>query len=168
MKIVLLKISNKLITQQPKAIEHFNKTFIDNSSLTSLFEEFDNYVGLKNLKQSLKDFITYLDFINERKKSGVETEESISANCIFLGNPGTGKTSIARLLGKFFKAIGLLENGHVIEVDRADLVGEYIGETAQKTDKVINQALGGILFIDEAYSLKKKIAVRILVRKQLI
>ena len=147
--------SNKLITQQPKAIEHFNKTFIDNSSLTSLFEEFDDYVGLKNLKQSLKDFITYLDFVNERKKCGVETEESISANCIFLGNPGTGKTSIARLLGKFFKAIGLLENGHVIEVDRADLVGEYIGETAQKTDKVINQALGGILFIDEAYSLKK-------------
>jgi len=149
------EISNKLITQQPKAIEYFNKTFIDNSSLSSLFEEFDNYVGLKNLKQSLKDFITYLDFINERRRSGVETEESISANCIFLGNPGTGKTSIARLLGKFFRAIGLLENGHVIEVDRADLVGEYIGETAQKTDKVINQALGGILFIDEAYSLKK-------------
>ncbi len=152
---IVTEISNKLITQQPKAIEYFNKTLIDNSSLASLFEEFDNYVGLKNLKQSLKDFITYLDFINERRKSGVETEESISANCIFLGNPGTGKTSIARLLGKFFKAIGLLENGHVIEVDRADLVGEYIGETAQKTDKVINQALGGILFIDEAYSLKK-------------
>ena len=149
------EISNKLITQQPKAIEHFKKTFIDSSSLNSLFEEFDNYVGLINLKQSLKDFITYLDFITERKKSGIETEESISANCIFLGNPGTGKTSIARLLGKFFKAIGLLENGHVIEVDRADLVGEYIGETAKKTDKVINQALGGILFIDEAYSLKK-------------
>ena len=149
------KISNKLTTHQPKAIEYFNKTSIDNSSLESLFEEFDNYVGLKNLKQSMKDFITYLNFINERKKSGIETEESISANCIFLGNPGTGKTSIARLLGKFFKAIGLLENGHVIEVDRADLVGEYIGETAQKTDKIINQALGGILFIDEAYSLKK-------------
>jgi len=148
--------SNKLATQQPRIIEHFNKTFPEHSTLPSLYEEFNNYVGLKNLKQSLKDFITYLNFINERKKSGVETEESISANCIFLGNPGTGKTSIARLLGKFFKAIGLLENGHVIEVDRADLIGEYIGETAQKTDKVINQALGGILFIDEAYSLKKE------------
>ena len=148
--------SNKLTTQQPKKIEHLNKSSLDNSSLPSLFELFDSYVGLKNLKQSLKDFITYLDFINERKKSGIETEESISANCIFLGNPGTGKTSIARLLGKFFKAIGLLEHGHVIEVDRAELVGEYIGETAKKTDKVINQALGGILFIDEAYSLKKE------------
>ncbi len=148
--------SNKLATQQPRIIEHFNKTFSEHSTLPSLYEEFDNYVGLKNLKQSLKDFITYLNFINERKKSGIETEESISANCIFLGNPGTGKTSIARLLGKFFKAIGLLENGHVIEVDRADLIGEYIGETAQKTEKVINQALGGILFIDEAYSLKKE------------
>ncbi|MCK7520243.1 MAG: hypothetical protein MZV64_22420 [Ignavibacteriales bacterium] len=101
--------SNKLITQQPKAIEHLNKTFIDNSSLTSLFEEFDDYVGLKNLKQSLKDFITYLDFVNERKKCGVETEESISANCIFLGNPGTGKTSIARLLGKFLKQLDYLK-----------------------------------------------------------
>jgi SpoVK/Ycf46/Vps4 family AAA+-type ATPase len=148
--------SNKLFTQQPKKIKHLNRAIVENTSLSSLFEEFDNYVGLKNLKQSLKDFITYLDFINERKKSGIEIEESISANCIFLGNPGTGKTSIARLLGKFFKAIGLLDNGHVIEVDRADLVGEYIGETAQKTDKVINQALGGILFIDEAYSLKKE------------
>jgi SpoVK/Ycf46/Vps4 family AAA+-type ATPase len=153
---VVMDTSNKLTTQQPKKIEHLNRTFVENNSLPSLFEEFDNYVGLKNLKHSLKDFITYLDFINERKKSGIETEESMSANCIFLGNPGTGKTSIARLLGKFFKAIGLLENGHVIEVDRADLVGEYIGETAQKTEKVINQALGGILFIDEAYSLKKE------------
>ena len=73
-----------------------------------------------------------------------------------MGNPGTGKTSVARLLGKFFKSIGILEHGHVIEVDRTELVGEYIGETAQKTEKVINQALGGILFIDEAYSLKKE------------
>lgn len=147
---------NKQITSQPKKIEHLNQTFSGNITLPSLFEEFDNFVGLKNLKQSLKDFITYLDFVKVRKINGIETEESISANCIFLGNPGTGKTSIARLLGKFFKSVGLLEHGHVIEVDRADLIGEFIGETAQKTEKIINKALGGILFIDEAYTLKRE------------
>ncbi|MCU0343565.1 MAG: AAA family ATPase, partial [Ignavibacterium sp.] len=147
--------STRLITQQPKNIEQLSKSFAEGQSLSALFAELDSYVGLNNLKQSLKDFITYINFVAERKKNGIETEESISANCIFLGNPGTGKTSIARILGKFFKAIGLLENGHVIEVDRADLIGEYVGVTAQKTDKAIQQALGGILFIDEAYTLSK-------------
>lgn len=127
----------------------------DKNSLDSVIQELNNFVGLKTLKNSLLDFITYLNFIQERNKQGIETNENISAHCIFLGNPGTGKTSIARLLGKYFKSIGLLEHGHVIEVDRSALVGEYIGETAQKTEKVINQALGGILFIDEAYSLKR-------------
>ncbi|HQI40778.1 MAG: hypothetical protein B6D44_13085 [Ignavibacteriales bacterium UTCHB2] len=147
--------SNKQNTQQPKKLEQFQRTNSDNNSIKNLFEEFDNLVGLQNLKQSLKDFISYLEFVKERKAQGIETNENISANCIFLGNPGTGKTTVARILGRFFKAIGILENGHVVEVDRTSLIGEYIGETAQKTEKVINQALGGILFIDEAYSLKR-------------
>ena len=100
------EFSNKQSTQQPKKIEQLHKTSYDKIPLNFLFGEFETFVGLTNLKQSLKDFITYLDFVNERKKQGIETEESISANCIFLGNPGTGKTSVARLLGKFFKSIG--------------------------------------------------------------
>ena len=127
----------------------------ESESLESILKELNNFVGLNNLKHSLADFITYLNFLQERKKQGIESNENISAHSIFLGNPGTGKTSIARLLGRFFKSIGLLEHGHVIEVDRSALVGEFIGQTAQKTENVIQKSLGGILFIDEAYSLKR-------------
>lgn len=146
---------NKQTTAQPKQAEQLTQSILQANSSDSILKELNNLVGLKNLKQSLSDFINYLNFIRERKKQEINTQEIFYVNCIFLGNPGTGKTTVARMLGKFFKSIGLLENGHVVEVDRSALVGEYIGETAQKTDKVINQALGGILFIDEAYSLTR-------------
>ncbi len=125
-------------------------------SLDELLEELDTFIGLNNIKQAIRDFISYLEFINERKKYGLKAEEKIAINALFLGNPGSGKTTIARLLGNIFKAMGILPSGHVIEVDRAGLVGQYIGETAQKTEKIINDAIGGILFIDEAYTLVKK------------
>lgn len=142
-------------TIESKQAVEFKPLSTGNNSLPILLEELNNYIGLKTLKHSLSDFITYLNFVQERNKQGIDIKENLSANCIFLGNPGTGKTSVARLLGRFFKSIGLLEHGHVIEVDRSALVGEFIGETAQKTEKIINQALGGILFIDEAYTLKR-------------
>ncbi len=147
-------LPDKKITVQNSILEKIEKKTSEQPLPLLLSKELDDFIGLKSLKQTLTDFVTYLNFIKERKNKGIDTNENLIPHCIFLGSPGTGKTSIARVLGKFFKSIGLLENGHVIEVDRSALVGEYIGSTAQKTEQVINQALGGILFIDEAYSLK--------------
>ncbi len=143
------------VTKLPEEVSTIERKSVKTESLKDLLADLDNYVGLESVKQSMKDFVAYLEFIRDREKSGLKTDEDISVNSIFLGNPGTGKTTIARLMGKIFKAMGLLQNGHVIEVDRTSIVGQYIGATAQMTEKVINEAIGGLLFIDEAYTLIK-------------
>jgi len=125
-------------------------------SIEELLEELNEYVGLNSIKYAVKEFIDYLKFQQERESKGLHRGKSFSINAIFEGNPGTGKTTIARLLGEIFHSMGIVEKGHVIEVDRSSLVGQYVGETAQKTDKLIQDAMGGILFIDEAYTLVKK------------
>ncbi len=125
-------------------------------SIEELLEELNGYVGLKSVKYTVKEFIDYLKFQQDRESKGLHHGKGFSINAIFEGNPGTGKTTIARLMGEIFYAMGIIEKGHVIEVDRSSLVGQYVGETAQKTDKLIQDAMGGILFIDEAYTLVKK------------
>lgn len=143
------------ISQQPADVRQTKLIDVPDEKLEDLLAELNSYTGLDEVKNSMLDFITYLKFLNERKKHGLKSADNLTIHSVFLGNPGTGKTSIARLVGKIFKAMGLLPNGHVIEVDRSNLVGQYIGETAQKTEKVIEEAIGGVLFIDEAYNLKK-------------
>ncbi len=124
-------------------------------SLEELLQEVDALIGLESVKKSIHENITYLNFTKLRKEKGFDDGSVISLHSVFTGNPGTGKTTVVKKLGKIYQKMGLLSKGHVYEVDRSVLVGEYIGQTAPKVKKAIDEARGGILFIDEAYSLAR-------------
>lgn len=124
--------------------------------IEQVFSELNSLVGLESIKKSFHELQNYIEFMKERKQLGLKSDENIVVHSLFLGNPGTGKTLVARLMGRLFKAMGLLPVGKVIEVDRSAIVGQYIGETAQKIEQIIESAKGSVLFIDEAYTLVKK------------
>jgi stage V sporulation protein K len=121
-------------------------------TLPELERELDALIGLRDVKEQVRALVAFLEVQGLRKERGL-VEVATSQHLVFLGNPGTGKTTIARLLAQMYRAIGLLRRGQLIETDRSGLVAQYVGMTALKTNRVVRRALDGLLFVDEAYAL---------------
>lgn len=125
---------------------------ITSDKLEKIMDELNEYVGLANIKEHIRSLVNLIKTNQKREDAGLPVKQ-LSYHAIFCGSPGTGKTTIARILGRIYQTLGVLKKGHVVEVDRSGLVAGYVGQTEEKTTKAIDEAMNGILFIDEAYAL---------------
>ena len=157
----IIGILRQYITEQgiagDEAEENISLDYIEDASqdpLQPLLDELNALIGLAEVKEEVLETINLIKVNNLRKEKGLKSAP-ISHHMVFLGNPGTGKTTVARLISKIYKELGVVTKGHLVETDRSGLVAGYVGQTSIKTKEVATKAIGGILFIDEAYSITR-------------
>ena len=139
-------------TNAPQTEEKKDSVVINPALETDPYQELDELIGLDNVKQEVKSLANFVKLQKQRQEKGLKTPK-MSYHLVFTGSPGTGKTTVARIVARIYKDLGILKKGHTVETDRSGLVANYVGQTATKTNAIVDSALNGVLFIDEAYAL---------------